>query len=211
MPSESIKVALEVISEQEGSVLGRITMSPFENLSFGLSYRIDSLIGYGTPTSVSWLWWLMRENPPPLAQLIPGMHARLKLINKPVALVGGFDLQVHYRRIKKGKHTVWYIVPIYGVAEVSIKGKCSSYAGINYAGPFMGGELKFGKVTFMVDWFLIAAWRPDLRSQLLDVGIKWFPAPGVSLKLGLLNLLEGKNYWGGTLEIVYGIYRGIQR
>jgi len=211
IPKDKVKFTFKVYPEM-GTMIGRIDIGTFENFYIGLSYRVDSLIGYYNGAVPSnWLYWLTRKYMPgvPLVRWLPGVHARFRLLNEPISPVSaaiGIDLQTRGIEIP-GVGYLWYIRPIYGVLGKGIVGKkCSAYVGAGYNGPFSGVMLEIHPMTFFIDWAFLGAWfeTGEKRRQTLDVGMRWSPEPAISIELDVKNILES---WGGAFKVTYTMSR----
>lgn len=201
VPEDEVKITFKVYPET-GTMMSRMDIGTFENFYLGLSYRVDSLIGYykmAVPSN--WLYWLIPELP--LGEWLPGVHARFRLFKKPVwpvSVAVGFDLQT------RRTNGIWYIRPVYVVLGKDITRNFSSYAGAGYISAFAGGILELKPFTFFIDWSLIAAWAwfKEQREQILDFGMRWSPEPAIGIELDIKNILGN---WGGAFKVTYTIRR----
>jgi len=199
IPEDEVKFTFKVYPER-GTMMGRIDIGTFEYFYLGLSYRVDSLIGYYDGAAPSnWLYWLVPDLA--LSRWLPGVHARFRLLNEPVSPVSvaaGFDLQARCTNVH------WYIRPLYVVLGKTIGSMLSSYAGVGYMGPFAGAMFEIHPMTFFIDWSLIAAWWEEDREQILDIGLRWSPEPAIGIELDIKNTLGD---WGGAFKVVYTMSR----
>lgn len=150
---------LTVRLEPDGGMIGHITVSPFDNFMFGMSYGGKHIIGYGTPD------W----------NASPEFQAKLGISTPMISFAIGFDSQVYMDSA----------LGLYGVLGGNLGGKVIPYLGVGYRSKtqfFLGTEVGLARgFSFLAEGLL-------KNKFILNVGLRWVFADRIILEFDLKDV-----------------------
>lgn len=187
-----------------GLLIGRLEVGVFEDVSFGISYGGDNIIGSGTPT-----WYKY-----------PAVNLRYKVGKETLlypAITIGFDSQ------GKGEYfdsTNRYAIKspglfLSGSKNFALMGYLTVHADLNYSfehndgDDFMdlrvGAEKTLGSRVSLIGEYDFALNDNSTRvygsgKGYLNVGVRWSPSDGLVLGLDLRDMLHNKKWAPGSAD-----------
>lgn len=190
----------------QGLLIGRMEVGVFENISFGISYGGDNIIGTGSP-----LWYKY-----------PAVNLRYKVSQESItspAIAFGFDTQGKGRYFDSATTSRYAIkspgVFVSGSKNFALMGFLTLHAtgnysfektdGDNFVDFRIGAEKTIGTKTSVIAEYDFALndnatkYYGDGRGYM-NFGIRWSPSEGLTIGLDFRDILSNKKWSPGAAD-----------